>query len=1197
MRTSHYGMTFMLFFLTNCVQIFAQRGPGEDTPAHQNPQQINLTPTMTAPNITSLGVFGDIKVAKYLGHPEISVPLFDIKNNGISLPVSLDYNVSVVKPDSHPGWAGLGWAMNVFGGGVISRKIRDKNDENDRPFADRFIRETPPIYPGGGFYSQVSRTYLQGSDWDTATPDIRLASQYDTEPDEFSFMINGYSGKFFLDEQGKWQVRCDQHITVEFLDEFIMSPFPVPNRKTSEVANSFFYYKPTLRAFKRFILTDDQGIRYFFGGSNDSIEYNLTYNSQNWDDWLATSWHITQVVWPDGRQLDFSYERGKLLVDLQVIQSYSVTGAYINGTQDCAAQVVSDPIGGQVISPIYLTSVKSSWGDFLDFYSSKCYDPFYAFDNVLIHRNENYYATRTSTIREFSGDILDLNNDRMGSRKLDSIRWGNSSGTLKTVRLNYTTQTPYDQRGRLMLYSVTEVSGEGLAQKPYRFAYSIEESNNDNFPAYLSEKSDHWGFYSNMKSSVLDSAELYPAAYYQSRSATTDEIVLHTNLLTRMVYPTGGSTNFTYEQGSYKVSLDSTRQGLLNHGLLYGGGPRIKTITDNDGRDNVVGNNVRKKNYYYVKGYLPGGALSSFEPSGILNGVPKYSHKYKEDYNVTYPNGATDNIKVDYSLKTSNEVIPINDEFYYNPIGYSEVVEMEMPAASSLFGDINPGNGYKITKYTGFEDNHFDDPATLVNPAFFPDYPVSSRAFERGRQKSEEIYTHEGRLVESHKISWGSSTIGADINRPLCARSKRISSFTRCSYLTPIGSGSQYDSFEVGAYRLYYYSFRPLREETVKYYADGSASVPVVSDFSYDEKYSVLREKTVNGSRGERYKTRYRYPFDIIPYIPQEPSVNPYSYMCQSNMIGTPVETITSTVSEGTEKITSVMVNSLKMASVIIPGTGVKRLPLPSAGYVLKSPNGIPTYQYQNYHVNFLNGYEEEVFDPKLNSRLAYAYDAWGKIAQVLKVDAGLPQTVQSYLWGYNSQYPVAEVKNAGSGDFAFTSFEWGKDTGGWTYQDSVSYDTQRIPGIIKVSSAVTGENVFFCSTLNHTITKDGLDPAKSYILSFYSNVAIPNINGTLKASRDILGSDMKYYEYEVNGASSIDIDGPERTYIDELRLYPTDAQMATWTYTPAIGMTSATDANGQTIYYEYDGYHRLRCIRDVSRNIVKQFDYHYKDQ
>ena len=63
----------------------------------------------------------------------------------------------------------------------------------------------------------------------------------------------------------------------------------------------------------------------------------------------------------------------------------------------------------------------------------------------------------------------------------------------------------------------------------------------------------------------------------------------------------------------------------------------------------------------------------------------------------------------------------------------------------------------------------------------------------------------------------------------------------------------------------------------------------------------------------------------------------------------------------------------------------------------------------------------------------------------------------------------------------------------------------------------------------------------------------------------------------------------------DDICIFPADSQMSTYTYLPSIGATSHTDARGQTTYYDYDEFLRLKNVKDQDQYIIKNTTYHYK--
>ena len=56
------------------------------------------------------------------------------------------------------------------------------------------------------------------------------------------------------------------------------------------------------------------------------------------------------------------------------------------------------------------------------------------------------------------------------------------------------------------------------------------------------------------------------------------------------------------------------------------------------------------------------------------------------------------------------------------------------------------------------------------------------------------------------------------------------------------------------------------------------------------------------------------------------------------------------------------------------------------------------------------------------------------------------------------------------------------------------------------------------------------------------------------------------------------------------------DYMVTLYTYRPLIGMTSKTDPNGKTTYYEYDAFGRLEYIKNGDGNILNAYDYNYSN-
>lgn len=155
---------------------------------------------------------------------------------------------------------------------------------------------------------------------------------------------------------------------------------------------------------------------------------------------------------------------------------------------------------------------------------------------------------------------------------------------------------------------------------------------------------------------------------------------------------------------------------------------------------------------------------------------------------------------------------------------------------------------------------------------------------------------------------------------------------------------------------------------------------------------------------------------------------------------------------------------------------------------------------------------------------------------------------VTSIAYGYNNCYPVAKIVN--STDYYYENFE----------------ATGNVSGTAHTGTRSNSGNFSVPYT----------PPAgRSFVMDWWSyNSGIWTFN-------------------EQNYTGSTTLTGQ----IDDIKIFPTDAQMSTVSYNPLIGKSGETDAAGHTITYNYDGVGRLINIKDNDGNIIKTYQYHYMGQ
>ena len=502
--------------------------------------------SIASPTAASLGKFTDVPVSYHTGIPEVSVPLYTIKEGSLALPISLSYHAGGIKVLEPASWVGMGWALNA--GGVITRSVMGAPDESGTSNTEY------GHFSDFGYSSYLTIGGVRGnsSTMRVAPNDDKFKNNlYDGEPDLFFFNFNGYSGKFYFSDDRTPVVVDGQDLKIECY-------YP----RGGGALASF--------NIQGFIITVPTGDRYYFGNTADlpttavkPVELTYPYSgySSFVDNNVYSSYYLNKIVAADKvHTITFTYEQEQYsyytLSTFPVSVQQAISTYYnpaVNQQKEFA--LVKNNIDGVRLSSIHFSAgqvsfnaastLRTDLGGFLtggldDFPNTKAR----ALDNVTI-ADDSFCKQFAFTYAYFGGDTTPLSNYLPTT----------NGGTIET------------DKTRLKLESVVEKSCDGsIKANPWVFTY------NGNFlPRRLSFAQDHWGFY-NGATGNTPLGTLIPSYTVSSPSGIPDEVpganrdtampYLTAGMLTQITYPTGGSATFEFEPND--VWVNSTKYEFTN---------------------------------------------------------------------------------------------------------------------------------------------------------------------------------------------------------------------------------------------------------------------------------------------------------------------------------------------------------------------------------------------------------------------------------------------------------------------------------------------------------------------------------------------------------------------------------------------------------------------------------------------------------
>ena len=484
--------------------------------------------------------YGEIHPSLYTGTLSLSIPFYTYKDPDFELPISFDYATTGHIPNVVSGILGPDWTLNL--GGVITREVRglpdDKSHNIDTGGGTIYAEGYLSIHKSAMDISQA--TLYTANDgrigdelcyWLFPSGGASSPAAYDAEPDLYHFNFMGYSGSFILGPAG---------------DVTVYGTSVSPSLFRIEMDSNFSNHTPIS-------ITVADGYRYEFDGYAGEAG---DTDQEDYDGYrMISAWKLSRIVAPNGRKMEFGYGRtAGIHVQRPYSVCYSVSVFGPSGWGEGDFSVVNGRGRGLTDARGYYSFPETVLvdGDTLAVLSYQ--EPY----------QEKYYNANMGPDNEVSPRRF------LGVDKLSGISIRRGGKDIRTCDFSYNTEA---KSGTGFLSSVT-ISGEGT--------YSMEYYRNDLCPMYGTFKIDHWGYY-NGRASTNDS---FLGAV--SVSASNDETILPDSprrpdaayakygTLSRITYPTGGWTTFSYEGNDYskkvtRLSSDGFRPVLAGGTGTCGG--------------------------------------------------------------------------------------------------------------------------------------------------------------------------------------------------------------------------------------------------------------------------------------------------------------------------------------------------------------------------------------------------------------------------------------------------------------------------------------------------------------------------------------------------------------------------------------------------------------------------------------------------
>ncbi len=1060
--------------------------------------QVYNQPVSPAPEAAELTEKSNASVSYSNGALNFSIPLLEVKTKYLNMPVSLNYSANGIKVNALSSTVGVGWSLNA--GGVINRVMKGKADEDN------------------------VRINLDTVDWNNIRTVYQVAKSVadlgaDGENDLFSFKTPNKSGHFVFDRNWNPYLipKSNTHIDIIF--------------STSEI--------------DRFIITDENGVKYYFYSKGITLQRPLETLSQ-YDKTATTSWYLDSIVHPSGDYINLyysnyqtSYQSGKVYVRTVKPHTPGMGVCYCSEGRN-----YKDYTQGVTQTNVRIDSIVTS--------------------RVTIEFNYQSVPNAYPDYRISNVSVLNAQNELEYQFNLYHTVYGE----------------------KIFLDSLQKISGQDEIP-PYIFNYISKNS----VPPRLSTGQDMFGFYngvSNNQTLLIRDPASYSNLFYGIQIADRDYSFAYAQygMLNTIDYPTGGKSTIEYEphyntRDSYypiryeqlfgpisavssdgapgrvftvdtvimieepsivRVLLKKEAHGthfnsralcLINDSLVLEITNQLASSLDScfvpllPGQYNITvqaeGHFPHDTSFVDLKLYykITDTVISySYHENGIR--VKRMTHEYNHDlppsikrvyYTPYNDTSLTSNTLQQLHFKSNfkeNQYHKACNNGSYGTCGYSgfasipySVLCPSVTWSADGNGTLSPyGDDFCYRKVTMSNGEYFQNGGTeytliakkdsegayLFPPNEVQNGSTNFKSWANGEVIQEKTINSDGEVIMIKDFSYSQDKIDVlynyDVRRIASGSDLGVIDINRKVAIDFAGIKSSYESYW---HRL----------DTIiitEYFPESNTSITTKELLFYDDTIGMqVTRKIRKSDDGVEYITQTKYPT---------------MYAAGAN--DSPGQAIDSLNSKHIHNKILESVQMIKYPNEQNPGIFFSQmnmyrlengLVVPDTAFALEIPNTLAENSY-DYSSTEGGTYQ---FDDHLKAKHVFdLFDEHGNLQQFHAAN----NFYTCYIWGYGYQFPIAKIENAG-----YTSVE----------------------------SAL--------QSLGYSITS-----------------------------------------LQTKTASEL------KQIFNNLRSHPNmeQAMVSSYTYDPLFGLTSQTGPDGLEQKYEYDDFGRLETIREGHDYILKHFDYNY---